>query len=147
MCETSTKPTPLRTARCSAIRPPPGHGYSTGMSHPPKSTILALRARCVALSAVFLRSAATASVIGASPLVGQRCCAYDRECAPTRSTSTCGAANRRLRDTCGAAAGACAAQGSWDWRIQDGDETRAIEVLRAEEEWCRDESCARCVDA
>ena len=35
----------------------PGPGYSTGMSQPPKSTILALSARCVALSAVFLSGA------------------------------------------------------------------------------------------
>jgi len=55
---TSKSPTPVRTAMCSAIRPPPAPGYSTGMSQPPKSTILAFRARCVALSAVFFSSAA-----------------------------------------------------------------------------------------
>ena len=46
---TSNKPTAVRTAMCSAISPPPGHGYSTGISHPPKSTILAFNAamRCV----------------------------------------------------------------------------------------------------
>ena len=49
----------MRTAMCSAMRPPPGHGYSTGMSQPPKLTIFALRARCVALSVVFLRGVAT----------------------------------------------------------------------------------------
>ncbi len=36
-----------------------GAGYSTGMSQPPKSTILALRARCVALRAVFFSAGAT----------------------------------------------------------------------------------------
>src|SRR5208283_6009272 len=51
MCETSKRPTPVRTAMRSAMRPE----YSTGMSHPPKSTIRARSARCVALSAV-LRS-------------------------------------------------------------------------------------------
>src|SRR5579863_1370464 len=50
---TSKRPTAVRTARCSAMRPPPLPGYSTGMSQPPKSTILALRARWVALRAVF----------------------------------------------------------------------------------------------
>ncbi len=34
---TSKSPTAVRTAMCSAIRPE----YSTGMSHPPKSTIFA----------------------------------------------------------------------------------------------------------
>src|SRR5580692_4063783 len=72
---TSKSPTPVRTAMCSAIRPPPelgipatgpcrwdgGHGYSTGMSHPPKSTIFAFSARCVALSAVFFSCAAGAA--------------------------------------------------------------------------------------
>src|ERR1035438_4954959 len=37
---TSNTPTPVRTARCSFISPPTG-GYSTGMSQPLKSTILA----------------------------------------------------------------------------------------------------------
>src|SRR5580692_11589304 len=59
---TSKRPTPVRTAMCSAIRPPPGPGYSTGMSQPPKSTILAFRARWVALRAVFLSSEATGAV-------------------------------------------------------------------------------------
>src|ERR1700728_3110558 len=57
---TSKRPTPVRTAMCSAMTPPPAPGYSTGISHPPKSTILALNARCVAFSAVFLSSAALA---------------------------------------------------------------------------------------
>src|SRR5438270_6089938 len=48
---TSKTPTPVRTAMCSEINP----AYSTGMSHPPKSTIFAPRLRCNALSAV-LRS-------------------------------------------------------------------------------------------
>jgi hypothetical protein len=42
---TSKSPTLVRTAMCSAISPPPGPGYSTGMSQPPKSTILAFNAR------------------------------------------------------------------------------------------------------
>ncbi|CAB4739255.1 unannotated protein [freshwater metagenome] len=37
MCETSKIPTALRTAVCSAITPV----YSMGMSHPPKSAVLA----------------------------------------------------------------------------------------------------------
>ena len=56
---TSKRPTLVRTAICSAIRPPPGPGYSTGMSQPPKSTILAFRVRCVALRAVFFNAGAT----------------------------------------------------------------------------------------
>src|SRR5580704_1019620 len=59
---TSKRPTPVRTARCSAMSPPPGQGYSTGMSQPPKSTILALSARWVALRAVFLSGAGVAVV-------------------------------------------------------------------------------------
>src|SRR5262245_20662356 len=51
--ETSNTPTPVRTAKCSFIRPPLA-GYSTGMSQPPKSTILAPSRRCSALSEVFL---------------------------------------------------------------------------------------------
>src|SRR5882757_5462203 len=54
---TSNSPTPVRTAMCSAMRPE----YSTGISQPPKSTILAPRRRWVALRAV-LRSAAGAAV-------------------------------------------------------------------------------------
>src|ERR1700722_5037834 len=57
---TSKRPTPVRTAMCSAMTPPPAPGYSTGISHPPKSTILAPSARCVAFSAVFLSGAASA---------------------------------------------------------------------------------------
>src|SRR5208337_1703535 len=48
---TSNTPHPLRTARCSAISPPLA-GYSTGMSQPPKFTILAPRRRCTAFSGV-----------------------------------------------------------------------------------------------
>src|SRR5258708_2908624 len=61
MCETSNIPTPVRTARCSFMSPPVA-GYSTGMSHPPKSTILAPRLRCIALSDV-LRSAGASVVL------------------------------------------------------------------------------------
>src|SRR6187402_517432 len=57
ICETSKTPTPLRTALCSAIRP----GYSTGISQPPKSTILAFRERWVALRAVLRRGASDIS--------------------------------------------------------------------------------------
>src|SRR5205823_2024758 len=48
-------PTPVRTAICSEMRP----AYSTGMSHPPKSTIFAPNLRCIALRAV-LRSSGVA---------------------------------------------------------------------------------------
>ena len=48
---TSKTPTPLRTARCSAIRPP-YLGYSTGMSQPLKSTIFAPIWRWTAFNAV-----------------------------------------------------------------------------------------------
>src|ERR1035441_10926573 len=57
---TSKRPTAVRTAICSAINPPPGQGYSTGMSHPPKSTILALSERCLLFRAVFLSAGASA---------------------------------------------------------------------------------------
>ena len=50
---TSKRPTAVRTAMCSAMRPE----YSTGMSHPPKSTILALRLRCMRFIAVCLSGA------------------------------------------------------------------------------------------
>ncbi len=46
---TSNRPTALRTAWCSSMTPE----YWTGMSQPPKSTILAPRARWTALSGVF----------------------------------------------------------------------------------------------
>src|SRR5665213_51103 len=58
MCDTSNSPTAVRTAICSAIRPE----YSTGMSHPPKSTILAFAARCAAFSAV-LRSVSVSDIM------------------------------------------------------------------------------------
>ena len=48
---TSNSPARVRTAMCSSTMPE----YSTGMSHPPNSTILAPRARCRACSGVFLR--------------------------------------------------------------------------------------------
>src|SRR5580692_3560516 len=51
---TSNTPTLQRTARCSHIRLPL-HGYSTGMSQPPKLIILAPRRLCSAFSAVLRR--------------------------------------------------------------------------------------------
>src|ERR1017187_5418094 len=48
---TSKTPTPVRTARCSFIRPP-CLGYSTGMSQPLKSTIFAPSWRWTAFNAV-----------------------------------------------------------------------------------------------
>src|SRR5882757_3606624 len=51
---TSNTPTPPRTARCSHIRLPL-HGYSTGISQPPKLTILAPRRLCSAFRAVLRR--------------------------------------------------------------------------------------------
>src|SRR3569833_2133041 len=55
---------------CSAINPPPGHGYSTGISHPPKSTIFAFSERWVAFNAVFFSAGATgaAGVLISIPL-------------------------------------------------------------------------------
>src|SRR5438128_3207916 len=50
---TSNKPTAFRTVWCSSTRPE----YWTGMSHPPKSTILAPRERCMGLSGVDLSGA------------------------------------------------------------------------------------------
>src|SRR5947207_15978499 len=50
---TSNSPTAFRTVWCSSTRPE----YWTGMSHPPKSTILAPRERCMALSGVDLSGA------------------------------------------------------------------------------------------
>src|SRR5579859_5955394 len=71
---TSNKPTPPRTALCSATRPPVA-GYSTGMSQPPKSTIFAPRARCTAFRGV-LRSDAAAESTKYSP--GFRSLALER---------------------------------------------------------------------
>src|ERR1700685_4034769 len=51
---TSNTPTARRTTLCSATSPPPD-GYSTGISQPPKLTILAPNRRCSALRGV-LRS-------------------------------------------------------------------------------------------
>ena len=48
---TSKMPTPVRTAMCSAMMPP-AEGYSTGMSQPLNSTILAPIWRWTAFSAV-----------------------------------------------------------------------------------------------
>ena len=50
---TSKRPTALRTALCSSMMPE----YCTGMSQPPKSTILAPSARWTALRGVFRRTA------------------------------------------------------------------------------------------
>src|SRR6185437_6240376 len=55
---TSNTPTFPRTLLCSATSPPVD-GYSTGISQPPKSTIFAPIARCMAFSGV-LRSGAVA---------------------------------------------------------------------------------------
>src|SRR6266478_4163770 len=66
---TSKTPTLPRTALCSAISPPLD-GYSTGMSHPPKSTILAPRRRCNAFSGV-LRSSLLCGVAADSIPVAQ----------------------------------------------------------------------------
>src|ERR1700684_2557961 len=52
---TSNTPTARRTTLCSATSPPPD-GYSTGMSQPPKLTILAPNRRCSALRGVLRRS-------------------------------------------------------------------------------------------
>src|SRR4029077_10727629 len=49
-----------RVARCSLTRPV----YSTGMSHPPKSTILAPKRRCAELSAVLRSCAVVGTVTG-----------------------------------------------------------------------------------
>src|SRR5882757_8653063 len=48
---TSKIPTPVRTAICSATRPPVA-GYSTGISHPLKATIFAPIFRWTAFNAV-----------------------------------------------------------------------------------------------
>src|SRR5579859_2298166 len=56
---TSNTPTPVRTARCSFIRPPGPQselGYSMGISQPPKSTILAPIRRCTPFRAVLRRA-------------------------------------------------------------------------------------------
>src|SRR5687767_10081549 len=49
MWETSKSPAAVRTAMCSLMRP----AYSTGMSQPPKGTILAPLSRCAEFSGVF----------------------------------------------------------------------------------------------
>src|SRR6266478_2845051 len=66
---TSKTPTLLRTVLCSAISPPLD-GYSTGMSQPPKLTILAPRRRCNAFSGV-LRSSLLCGVAADSIPVAQ----------------------------------------------------------------------------
>src|SRR6202142_87917 len=52
---TSNKPTAVRTAMCSAVMPE----YSTGISQPPKSTILAPSCRWTPFNAVLRRAGAT----------------------------------------------------------------------------------------
>ena len=64
---TSNTPTLARTALCSATRPPVD-GYSTGISQPPKSTILAPKERCTAFSGVLRSLAATESAKNSSGL-------------------------------------------------------------------------------
>ena len=62
---TSKTPTPVRTAICSATMPHPIEaGYSTGISHPPKSTILAPKRRCAELSAVLRSCVVVGTVTG-----------------------------------------------------------------------------------
>ena len=60
---TSKMPTPVRTALCSAIMPP-ADGYSTGMSQPLNSTILAPIWRWTAFSAVLRMVGVVASTAG-----------------------------------------------------------------------------------
>src|SRR5512139_1491536 len=69
MWETSKRPAAVRTALCSAMTPE----YSTGMSHPPKSTILAPLSRWTALRGV-LRSSAIgrAATLSQGRETGQR---------------------------------------------------------------------------
>src|SRR5215471_15833059 len=64
---TSKIPTPLRTALCSAIKPPLD-GYSTGISHPPKLTIFAPNLRCSAFSGVLRSSVLAAEFTESIPL-------------------------------------------------------------------------------
>src|SRR5215468_442498 len=63
---TSKTPTDLRTALCSASKPPVA-GYSTGISHPPKLTMRAPSRRCSAFSGV-VRSSVTVGEIPESIL-------------------------------------------------------------------------------
>src|SRR5437870_9868656 len=53
MCDSSNRPHPVRTARCSLRMPV---GYWTGMSQPAKSTMRAFKRRWTALSAVVSRT-------------------------------------------------------------------------------------------
>src|SRR5437588_4934347 len=76
---TSNTPTPVRTAMCSAIRPE----YSTGMSHPPKSTIFAPISRWTLFKAV-LRKAVFNSAVGLNGF--SYCCA--RKVTPAASQAT-----------------------------------------------------------
>src|SRR5579864_2838385 len=65
---TSKSPAAVRVARCSLTIPE----YSTGMSQPPKLTILAPRRRCVELSAV-LRSCVVVASITNGPDSSGKC--------------------------------------------------------------------------
>jgi len=65
---TSKMPTPVRTALCSAMMPPTD-GYSTGMSQPLKSTILAPAWRWTAFRAV-LRIMVDTSTAGNESSIG-----------------------------------------------------------------------------
>ena len=60
---TSKIPTPVRTALCSAIMPP-ADGYSTGISQPLNSTILAPIWRWTEWSAVLRMAGVVASTAG-----------------------------------------------------------------------------------
>src|SRR5688572_16291091 len=53
MCETSNSPAAVRVRICSSITPA---GYCTGISQPPKSTILPPSSRCALFSGVFFNS-------------------------------------------------------------------------------------------
>src|SRR6476469_763174 len=66
MCETSNMPASRRTLWCSSICEP----ELSGMSQPPKSTILAPAARCVSLRMVFLVMATPCEIRGAHYRVG-----------------------------------------------------------------------------
>ncbi len=64
MCETSNRPAPPRVARCSAMIPV---GYWTGMSQPPKSTILAPAATCWAWNGVRSRRGPASPLTAPTP--------------------------------------------------------------------------------
>ena len=64
---TSKMPTPVRTAMCSVMMPP-AEGYSTGMSQPLNSTILAPIWRWTAFSAVLRMVGVVASTAASGTL-------------------------------------------------------------------------------